>query len=84
MPQQGKDSELYAIEGELARRGLGRQTWEPLNVWINRICVDTAMPDLLQQIVSLHYRYRFDPDGLSPQEREALKEAARTWLTHIK
>ncbi len=82
VPQKGKDSEFYAIEGELARRGLGRQKWEPLTVWIDRISVDTAMPDLLRQIVSLHYRYRFDPDGLSGQEREALKEAARAWLAN--
>jgi protein-glutamine gamma-glutamyltransferase len=83
LPQTGQDSELYAIERELARLGLGRQKWEPLNIWISRIAVDAAMPDLLQQIVSLHYRYRFDPDGLNPEEREALKEAARTWLTNI-
>ncbi len=80
LPQMGKDSEFYAIESELTRRGLSRQTWEPVNVWINRICFDTATPDLLKQIVSLHDRYRFDPDGLSREEREALKEAARTWL----
>lgn len=83
LPQTGKDSELYAIESQLARRGLGRQKWEPLNMWISRIAVDAAMPGLLQQIVSLHYRYRFDPDGLSPKEREALKDAARKWLANI-
>lgn len=84
LPQKGKDSEFYAIESELTRRGLGRHTWEPVSMWINRICPDTVMPDLLKRIVSLHYRYRFDPDGLRPQEREALKEAARTWLSRNK
>jgi len=78
--QKGKDSEFYAIESELARRGLDRRAWEPLNVWIDRICVDISRPDLLKQIISLHCRYRFDPDGLSPEERQALKDSAREWL----
>ena len=81
--QAGKDSEFYAIQSELARRGLDRRTWEPLNVWIDRICFDAYRPDLLRQIVSLHYRYRFDPDGSSPEEREALKDSAREWLAGI-
>lgn len=82
-PQKGTDSEFYAIESELARRGLERQKWEPLGMWIDRIAANTVMPDLLYRIVSLHYRYRFDPDGLKPREREELKEAARTWLAGI-
>jgi hypothetical protein len=80
MFQKGRDSEFYAIESELARRGLDRRAWEPLNVWIDRICVDISRPDLLKEIISLHYRYRFDPDGLSPEERAALKGSAREWL----
>jgi protein-glutamine gamma-glutamyltransferase len=83
VPQKGRDSEFYAIESELARRGLGRQKWEPLTTWINRIAANTATPDLLQQVVSLHYRYRFDPDGLNAQDRQALKESARTWLANF-
>ncbi|HOW55221.1 MAG TPA: transglutaminase-like domain-containing protein [Syntrophorhabdaceae bacterium] len=78
--QMGKDSEFYAIQSELARRGLDRQTWEPLNIWIDRICFDIHRPDLLKQIISLHYRYRFDPDGLSQEERETLKDSAREWF----
>lgn len=81
--QRGKDSEFYAIESELARRGLDRRPWEPLNVWIDRICFDISRPDLLKQIVSLHYRYRFDPDGLSREEREALKDSAREWFADM-
>ena len=81
--QKGKDSEFYAIQSELARRGLDRRTWEPLNVWIDRICFDAYRPDLLRQIVSLHYRYRFDPDGLSQEERESLKDSAREWFAGI-
>lgn len=80
MFQKGKDSEFYAIQSELARRGLDRRTWEPLNVWIDRICFDAYRPDLLRQIISLHYRYRFDPDGLSQEERESLKDSARVWF----
>jgi len=81
--QKGKDSEFYAIESELARRGLDRRPWEPLNVWIDRICFDICRPGQLKQIISLHYRYRFDPDGLSPEEREVLKDSVREWFADM-
>ena len=38
------------------------------------------MPEALPAILALHYRYRFDPDGLSPAERAALRERAEAWL----
>jgi hypothetical protein len=34
----------------------------------------------LQELLSLHYRHRFDPPGLSGQEREALTREAKTCL----
>ncbi len=81
-PQKGIDSEFYAVESELNRRGLGRQKWEPPGMWIDRIAADASMHDQLRRIVSLHYRYRFDPDGLNARDRQALKESARAWLAN--
>jgi hypothetical protein len=36
--------------------------------------------DDLESILKLHYRYRFDPQGISPAEKEALTSTTRTWL----
>jgi hypothetical protein len=31
----------------------------------------------------LHYRYRFDPQGLTPNEREQLRDQARLCLARV-
>ncbi|MGH7347767.1 MAG: transglutaminase-like domain-containing protein, partial [Candidatus Rokuibacteriota bacterium] len=71
----GEDSEFYRIAERLQTAGLGRQAAEPPTTWIERI----HAPDLAP-ILNLHYRYRFDPAGLSPSERESLKAHADAWL----
>ncbi len=79
----GEDSELYAIERELEGLGLPRQPWEALGPWIERLEAARAgdVPvGPLREIVALHYRYRFDPDGISAAEREALRRQAHAWL----
>jgi hypothetical protein len=35
---------------------------------------------LLDELLALHYRYRFDPAGLDAAERAALETGARAWL----
>ena len=34
------------------------------------------MKNRLQELLRLHYRYRFDPNGLSQPDREALRREA--------
>jgi hypothetical protein len=34
----------------------------------------------LRPLLSLHYRYRFDPAGLAGAEREQLRAEAEAWL----
>jgi transglutaminase-like putative cysteine protease len=83
----GGDSELYLIEARLAARGLGRRPWEPVGAWLGRLRaapVAGVPPEVLaalEALVRLHYRYRFDPDGLAPAERETLRAGAHAWLT---
>jgi transglutaminase-like putative cysteine protease len=71
----GADSEFYLVEARLARLGLGRQPWEPVSRWVARVGTDG-----LGELAALHARYRFDPRGLSPSERETLRAAAGAWL----
>ncbi len=79
----GEDSEFYLLEKRLSELGLGRHPWEPPGRWLRRLDAARLLPlaaEPLSAIVSLHYRYRFDPDGISPTEREALKSGVRSWL----
>ena len=79
----GADSEFYEIERRLGKQGLGRHPGEPLLRWVERIEALRILPGAtapLCDLVSLHYRYRFDPKGISPPEREALRSGILSWL----
>ncbi len=79
----GSDSEFYAIEGRLDAIGLGRLPAEAVSTWVRRIeasQIDAISTAPLREIVALHYRYRFDPEGLSAAERAALRSRAEDWL----
>ena len=82
----GLDSEFYQIEQRLAERGAARQPSEPLSAWLLRASADPALTKMkrpLQELLDLHYRYRFDPEGLSPTDREALRHAAAGCLAKL-
>lgn len=78
----GMDSEFYLIERRLIEMGYSRHPGETLSGWIERIggkAPDDSMQPL-KSILSLHYRYRFDPRGITSEERSALKSSAQAWL----
>lgn len=82
----GLDSEFYQLEMKLAARGLVRHGSEPLSEWLQRAADDPALADLrnpLHQLLRLHYRYRFDPHGLTPNERTELRRQAKECLTWL-
>lgn len=66
----GDDSELYALEPLLAARFGTRSQDQSLKSWAAK----TPMAEQLREVIELHYRYRFDPQGLKPEERAALRE----------
>jgi transglutaminase-like putative cysteine protease len=77
----GADSELFEIERELVKAGYTRPAGETMLSWLARIG-DRLPPGLdpLLPIARLHYRYRFDPAGLPPSERDELRARARGWI----
>lgn len=82
----GLDSEFYSLERKLAARGLGRLSSEPLSHWLGRVResqVPAELVDRLEQLLRLHYRYRFDPKGLDSAQRETLKRNAEDCLARI-
>ncbi|HWF17687.1 MAG TPA: transglutaminase domain-containing protein [Verrucomicrobiae bacterium] len=76
MHRPGMDSEFYELERALVQRGAARRPGEPLSDWLRRT---SAAPELsrlnepLEEILRLHYRYRFDPKGLDMDHRERLR-----------
>jgi len=57
----GADSEFYAVERALTRRG------------ISPAALDGAARSSFERVLRLHRRYRFDPQGLGSAEREELR-----------
>jgi hypothetical protein len=79
----GLDSEFYLLENRLAARGVPRQPGEALADWLERILAQNSLVRLrapLLDLLQLHYRHRFDPDGLSPDDRKLLAEKVRDLL----
>jgi hypothetical protein len=82
----GLDSEFYQLETKLAERGVPRGPGEALSDWLERVVVSAGLAELrspLQEILRLHYRYRFDPLGLGDAEREVLKREVRVCLEYL-
>jgi transglutaminase-like putative cysteine protease len=77
----GLDSEFYLVEQKLAQRGFQRWENETLADWLGRIQkTSTDSVDGLRAILPLHYRYRFDPRGLTAEERRDLGRKVKSWL----
>jgi protein-glutamine gamma-glutamyltransferase len=82
----GLDSEFYQVERRMVERGAGRRPSEPLSAWLMRVVSDPALAGLrsqLHQLLRLHYRYRFDPQGLLPTDREALRRDVKVCLAKM-
>ena len=82
VPRLGTDSELYSVVERLETWGRPRQPGEPLGEWIERldearVAVDT---ETLREMLRHHYRYRFDPAGISKPQRAELRRMAADWL----
>jgi hypothetical protein len=54
---------------------------------MERLRLNSAGPNAtesLHTILDLHYRYRFDPAGLSDQDRLRLRDLAHSWLAEMR
>lgn len=75
----GGDSEFFGLEARLGKVG-ARAPDESPKAWLARILplVDGSLHEPLEEAQRLHYRYRFDPQGLGANERHALRELCRS------
>jgi len=79
----GVDSEFYLVMERLGEFGFVRDPGETLSNLLARI--EESHPpfistETIRSILALHYRYRFDPRGISPSERSALRSEVELWL----
>jgi len=82
----GLDSEFYLLESKLTGRGAARKPGEPLSIWLSRAAADPTLAEMknsLEELLRLHYRHRFDPQGLNASDREALRREAKICLKQI-
>ena len=82
-PPAGSDSEFYLIEKTLNKSGFVRHPTDTLQNWIGKLQKNpsaTLWIKDLRSILDLHYRYRFDPNGIKTTERAALKSDTKAWL----
>ncbi|MBF0225374.1 MAG: transglutaminase domain-containing protein [Desulfobacterales bacterium] len=85
-PFPGKNSEFYLIETILTEKGYFRYPWETTGAWIERISNILPLSIPLNNIKSallLHYKYRFDPEGINSDEKEALKNQIQIIISLI-
>jgi hypothetical protein len=79
----GEDSEFYRIEAMLAQRGMARPGDRTPRAWLAQLAREARLPggaERWHEIVALHYRLRFDPDGLDAGQRARLAAAVQHWL----
>lgn len=79
----GHDSAFYRLEKALSARDLPRRPDEPLSDWLECSLAEPALAgqrNLLQKLLQLHYRYRFDPHGLNKHEQALLAQKVEAIL----
>ena len=82
----GLDSEFYLLERKLAARSAAREPGEPLSGWLTRAVTDPNLApakNSLEELLRLHYRHRFDPNGLDTASRETLRRKSKVCLVQL-
>lgn len=72
----GKDSPFFKIEEMLAGQGFRRGQGELMTDWLLRI----GRPELLP-LLNRHNQWRFDPQGISIEDRQQLTTQVAEWLS---
>ena len=77
------DPAFSRIINYLASLDRPRRSGETLSQWVRRITdgdVFVVDKDSLLTALSLHYRIRFDPEGLTPDDRKRLESKVSAWI----
>ena len=77
--RMGLDSGFYEVIRELEKKGDQRRRGETLSAWIDRIRAKQHN-DKLMQAMTLHNRYRFDPESKKESDKSELDKLVQTIL----
>ena len=80
LKRAGADSAFYQIVQQLNTAGFIRQPGETLTTWLRRIQTPPLSKVDMQTMITLHQRYRFDPVGISTQEKATLATYVKLWF----
>lgn len=78
----GMDSAFYKLLSALEARYVPRKPGETLTAWLVKLEKNNPGADL-HELVWLHYRYRFDPEGLDKNEKQLLENKVKEQLTAL-
>lgn len=81
---RGDDSPFFAVLDFFAKRGAERPKSEPVSRWLSALeaanLLEADERPGIETLMALHYRYRFDPAGLSAPELADFRRSVRGWL----
>ncbi len=83
LARSGMDSEFFTLMQQLQEQGYLMNDGESVSQWLQRIrplVSDTAHIEQMLGLLPLHNRYRFDPAGISPEDRLRLRQDSRRLL----
>jgi hypothetical protein len=84
----GVDSEFYAVLKRLEELRAVRPPAMPLRTWMSGFASNSEQAQQaaagLDRMLELHYRLRFDPAGLKPEERSDLRSSVARWLEQVR
>jgi protein-glutamine gamma-glutamyltransferase len=81
--QAGADTPFIQLLARLAGRGDQRQPGETLRSWLQRLDIQRGTPEL-QDLLQLHYRYRYDPGCDRDTLRRTLSKRVKQWKRSYK
>jgi len=87
----GKDSSFYQMENTLIRMGFERGPGQPVSLWLRCIGKSPSFSGLSgtslllagEKILDIHYRYRFDPQGITDAEKKNMEILVRNWVDKL-
>lgn len=80
----GVDSDWYQMESILGAQYEARLPAETARAWSLRLRHSfPQLPTELEQVLNLHYRYRFDPSGLDEDQRLELRQGVESILRDV-
>lgn len=79
-----KTSAFYKIERLMREYGYGRKQYETMLAWVQRVRpVISQVAPQIEDLIKLHYRFRFDPAGLTDEQIKQYEVTVEECATRV-